>query len=63
MFAAAWGSKGDAQGQFDDPAGIALAAIQELHQRNELLSEQNKDMKTALGELRRLVESIAGDKK
>ena len=28
VFAAAWGSKGDAQGQFDDPTGIAIAETQ-----------------------------------
>ncbi len=48
-----------------DPAGIALAAIQELNERTkqiEVLGEENAELREQIQELRRMIEDLANNK-
>ena len=45
-----------------DPAGIALAAIKELNERNQELENQNADLQRQLDELRQMIEMYLSGK-
>ena len=45
-----------------DPAGIALAAIQELHKRNSELTASNERLESEMAEMREMMEALMADK-
>ena len=45
-----------------DVAGVALAAIQELHKRNDNLTARNQRLESQMAELRVMVEALMANK-